>query len=121
MSGLAKAFFYAGSRALLVSHWPVVSDAAVALTTRMLTLSRQGMTRAEAHRQAMMALINTEPARNAHPALWAPFVVVGGEVGGPEGRSKCLSIYPRGWLQDRVKAKLFGIKLVSRRLDPFLY
>ncbi len=77
LSGLAKAFFYAGSRALLVSHWPVVSDAAVALTTRMLTLSRQGMTRAEAHRQAMMALINTEPARNAHPALWAPFVVVG--------------------------------------------
>ena len=77
LSGLAKAFFYAGSRALLVSHWPVVSDAAVALTTRMLTLSRQGMTRAEAHRQAMMAPINTEPARNAHPALWAPFVVVG--------------------------------------------
>ena len=77
LSGLAKAFFYAGSRALLVSHWPVLSDAAVALTTRMLTLSRQGMTRAEAHRQAMMALINTEPARNAHPALWAPFVVVG--------------------------------------------
>jgi CHAT domain-containing protein len=31
LSGLAKAFFYAGSRALLVSHWPVASDAAVAL------------------------------------------------------------------------------------------
>ena len=28
LSGLAKAFFYAGSRALLVSHWPVDSDAA---------------------------------------------------------------------------------------------
>ena len=27
LSGLAKAFFYAGSRALLVSHWPVASDA----------------------------------------------------------------------------------------------
>ena len=25
LSGLAKAFFYAGSRALLVSHWPVES------------------------------------------------------------------------------------------------
>ncbi len=36
LSGLAKAFFYAGSRALLVSHWLVVSDAAVAITTRML-------------------------------------------------------------------------------------
>jgi len=61
----------------LALDWPVVSDAAVALTTRMLTLSRQGMTRAEAHRQAMMAMIDTEPARNAHHALWAPFVVVG--------------------------------------------
>ena len=27
LSGQAKVFFYAGSRALLVSHWPVVSDA----------------------------------------------------------------------------------------------
>ena len=25
----------------------------------------------------MMAMIDTGPARNAHPALWAPFVVVG--------------------------------------------
>jgi CHAT domain-containing protein len=32
-SGLARAFFYAGTRALLVSHWPVSSDAAVAITT----------------------------------------------------------------------------------------
>jgi hypothetical protein len=29
LSGLAKAFFYAGSRALLVSHWPVASKADV--------------------------------------------------------------------------------------------
>jgi CHAT domain-containing protein len=35
-SGWANAFFYAGSGALLVSHWPVQSDAAVALTTRTL-------------------------------------------------------------------------------------
>src|SRR6202030_3841030 len=33
LSGLARAFFYAGARALLVSHWPVYSDAAVRLTT----------------------------------------------------------------------------------------
>jgi hypothetical protein len=32
-SGLARAFFYAGTRALLVSHWPVNSDAAVGITT----------------------------------------------------------------------------------------
>lgn len=36
MSGLAKAFFYAGARSLLVSHWPVASEAAVPLTTGIL-------------------------------------------------------------------------------------
>ena len=58
------------------------SDAAVALTIRMLALSGKGVIRAEAHRQAMMTIIDSGPTRNAHPALWAPFVVVG------EGRSK---------------------------------
>ena len=33
LSGLAKAFFYAGARSLLVSHWPVDSGATVKLTT----------------------------------------------------------------------------------------
>ena len=33
LSGLARAFFYAGARALLVSHWYVDSDAAVKLVT----------------------------------------------------------------------------------------
>jgi CHAT domain-containing protein len=35
LSGLARAFFYAGSRASLVSHWPVDSEAATRLTTRL--------------------------------------------------------------------------------------
>jgi len=58
LSGQAKVFFYAGSRALLVTHWPEVSDAAVTLTTRMLSAAKTGLTRAEAHRQAMMAMID---------------------------------------------------------------
>ena len=33
-SGLARAFFYAGARTLLVSHWSVDSPAAVRLTTK---------------------------------------------------------------------------------------
>jgi CHAT domain-containing protein len=73
LSGLAKAFFYAGSRALLVSQCPVESDAVVALTTRMLALSGKDVIRAEAHR---MAMIDTGPTHNSHPALWASVVVV---------------------------------------------
>jgi CHAT domain-containing protein len=33
LSGLARAFFYAGARSLIVSHWPVDSAAAVKLMT----------------------------------------------------------------------------------------
>src|SRR4029077_15049534 len=36
LSGMARAFFYAGARALLVSHWAVDSDATVKLITKTL-------------------------------------------------------------------------------------
>src|SRR4026207_2543449 len=36
LSGLARAFFYAGARALLVSHWAVYSTAATEPTTKTL-------------------------------------------------------------------------------------
>jgi CHAT domain-containing protein len=79
-SGLAKAFFYAGSRALLVSHWPVESEAAVRLTTRTIGQlagpNRVGP--AEALRRAMRELRDDRSAAYfAHPGVWAPFVVVG--------------------------------------------
>jgi CHAT domain-containing protein/tetratricopeptide (TPR) repeat protein len=79
LSGLARAFFYAGARALLVSHWAVASDATVKLITgaveRMASDTRIG--RVEAMRQSMLTLIDKGEAYEAHPAIWAPFVVVG--------------------------------------------
>jgi CHAT domain-containing protein/tetratricopeptide (TPR) repeat protein len=84
LSGLARAFFYAGARALLVSHWYVDSDGAVKLTTRAVSELRRDprIGRAEALRRAMLALMteSNRPAGwipGAHPAVWAPFVVVG--------------------------------------------
>ncbi len=78
LSGLAKAFFYAGARALLVSHWSVGSAAAEQLTTRMFEAAAAGAGKAEALRQSMLALMRHRDGDYfAHPALWAPFVVVG--------------------------------------------
>ena len=80
LSGLAKAFFYAGATSLLVSHWPVASEATVPLTTNMLReFSRNPAGgKARAQREAMRALIHTPGhPEYAHPVFWAPFVVVG--------------------------------------------
>ena len=88
LSGLAKAFFYAGSRALLVSHWPVSSLATVELTTQMLSMlaTDPRIGRAEALRRSMMAILNSPKSKRfAHPMFWAPFVVVG-EGGGRQER-----------------------------------
>ncbi|WP_164512270.1 CHAT domain-containing protein [Oceaniglobus ichthyenteri] len=84
LSGLARAFLYAGARAILVSHWPVDDFAASVLTTSMLDgmYGADSRPRAEALRAAMLTLLEDESeTRFAHPRLWAPFVLVG-EGGG---------------------------------------
>jgi CHAT domain-containing protein len=79
LSGMARAFFYAGARALLVSHWAVGSDAAVKLTTRTFAelKSHPEVGRAEALRISMKDLIENGDLSDAPPSQWAPFVVVG--------------------------------------------
>jgi CHAT domain-containing protein len=79
LSGLAQAFIYSGARALLVSHWDVYSDATVKLiTTALREMARDPKVgRAEAMRRSMLALIDKGQPHEAHPAYWAPFVVVG--------------------------------------------
>ena len=93
LSGLARAFFYAGARALLVSHWYVDSRTAVLLTTRAFAELEQdpNIGRGEALRRAMLAaMYDTGRPKSwipaAHPALWAPFVVVG--EGGAAARAR---------------------------------
>jgi TPR repeat protein/CHAT domain-containing protein len=82
LSGLARAFFHAGARALLVSHWEVNSAAAVKLTTQALAElgTDAGIGRAEALRRSMRGLIGS--VADAHPSNWAPFALVGEGAGG---------------------------------------
>ena len=103
LSGLARAFFYAGAHALLVSHWALDTDAATRLTTTTFEILRSDpkVGRAEALRCAMLAYMNdgSDPL-NAYPALWAPFIVV--ERAAPDSRvlgsyrleKNLLSLYP---------------------------
>jgi CHAT domain-containing protein len=80
LSGLARAFLFAGARSIMVSHWPVRDDAAARLTTVALDrlASGQARGRAEALRQSMLDLMQDESDPTlAHPSAWAPFVLVG--------------------------------------------
>jgi CHAT domain-containing protein len=86
VSGLGRAFFFAGAKALLVSHWPVETVSAKLLTTELFKRQTADakISRAQALRAASLALMqqSAKPDRGpafsyAHPMFWAPFVVVG--------------------------------------------
>jgi CHAT domain-containing protein len=88
LSGLGRGFFYAGSRSLLATHWPVETESARELVTELFArYSRDPtMTRAQALRRAMLALIDGPGRRDgsgktefsyAHPLFWAPYALYG--------------------------------------------
>jgi len=77
LSGLARGFFYAGSRSMLVTHWSVESESAMLLTTQTFSAYKKdpAVRRAEALRQAILATMNLP--KFAHPTYWAPYALVG--------------------------------------------
>ncbi|WGM45720.1 hypothetical protein KOAAANKH_00584 [Brevundimonas sp. NIBR10] len=79
LSGLARAFFYAGARSVLVSHWEV-SDVATTelIADTFAALDAPGADigdRAKALQTGMKAVRANRLW--AHPAFWAPFTLVG--------------------------------------------
>jgi CHAT domain-containing protein/Tfp pilus assembly protein PilF len=80
LSGLARAFFYAGARSLIVSNWAVDSESTVALMTGLFDVlkSNPHLSYAEALRASMLQMIgNSSKPEWAQPKFWAPFIVVG--------------------------------------------
>jgi len=77
LSGLARGFFFAGSRSLLVTHWSVESESAMQLTTHTFAAYKKNpaMRRADALRQAMIEVMKSPSY--AHPTYWAPYALVG--------------------------------------------
>jgi CHAT domain-containing protein len=87
-SGLGRAFFYAGTRALLVTNWSVHSQSARELVTDLFKRQADDtkLTRGEAMRQAMMAVVDgpgylgadgKSEFAYAHPLFWAPYSIIG--------------------------------------------
>jgi CHAT domain-containing protein/tetratricopeptide (TPR) repeat protein len=88
VSGLGRAFFYAGARSLLVTNWAVHSASARALVVDLFQrqAAADDLLRTQALRQAMMALIDgpgfADPRGRilysyAHPLFWAPYSIIG--------------------------------------------
>jgi len=87
-SGLGRAFFYAGTRAILVTNWSVHSQSARELVSDLFRrqAADSKLTRAAALQQAMNALIDgkgfVDEKGNtlfsyAHPLFWAPYSLIG--------------------------------------------
>ena len=79
LSGLSRAFFFAGARSLVVSHWRVRDDVGARLIPSMLLAQRKDPTisKAEALRRASLEILDDPAPRNAFPFSWAPFVLIG--------------------------------------------
>jgi CHAT domain-containing protein len=77
ISGLGRGFFYAGTKAVLVTHWAVESESARQLVTEIFRRygADRSVTRAETLRLAQLSLIDGK--HYAHPFYWAPFAIVG--------------------------------------------
>jgi CHAT domain-containing protein len=87
VSGLGRAFFYAGTRTLLVTNWAVHSESARELVTDVFRRQAADtkLSRAEALRQAMLTVMDgpgyVDGGKTlftyAHPVFWAPYTIVG--------------------------------------------
>jgi len=83
LSGLARSFFYAGARSLLVTHWSVNDQAAAFLIADTLRRYREAPSSGMvgALQQAQLGIIDDAgkglPASFSHPFYWAPFALIG--------------------------------------------
>lgn len=89
LTGLGRAFFYAGTRSILASMWPVETTSAKRLVSDIFRYQQtdETLSRARALKKSMTGLIDDAVlvdqasgrtvASYAHPLFWAPFVMAG--------------------------------------------
>ena len=79
LSGLARAFLFAGARSLMVSHWAVSDRATSLLMQNTFSQLQDGdvASRARALQTAMQEVRNYPDFTMVNPVFWAPFTLVG--------------------------------------------
>ena len=75
LSGLASAFFHAGTKSILVTHWDVETNSAVKLTTGTFNRMKETNSLAQALHLTKMDILNNK--ETSHPLFWAPYVLIG--------------------------------------------
>jgi CHAT domain-containing protein len=75
LSGLTSAFFQAGTKSMLVTHWDVETNSAVKLTTGSLKNLENSESLSRALQKTKISMMNDK--ETSHPFYWAPFVLIG--------------------------------------------
>lgn len=79
MLSLARAFFYAGVPSLVVSLWEVNDASTAALMLHFYRALSDGKRKSDALRHAKLSYLEQAQGIAAHPAFWAPFVLMGSD------------------------------------------
>lgn len=74
LSGLARSFFFAGAKSLLVTLWSIDDDATILFMKNFYSNLAKGMTVGNALNLAREKMLESD---FNHPGLWAPFVLNG--------------------------------------------
>jgi CHAT domain-containing protein len=80
---LARPFLAAGVPHVVATLWPVGDRASASLFAHFYEQLADGATPAAALREAQLALLRHPDAALRHPALWSPFVAIGGSASAP--------------------------------------
>ena len=75
LSGLTSAFFQAGTKSMMVTHWDVETNSAVTLTTGTFDKMKELKNLSKAMHKTKIEMMN-DP-KTSHPLYWAPFVLIG--------------------------------------------
>ncbi|MDA9232671.1 CHAT domain-containing protein [Candidatus Pelagibacter sp.] len=75
LSGLTSAFFQAGTKSMMVTHWDVETNSAVTLTTGTFDKMVKLKNLSKAMHKTKIEMMN-DP-KTSHPFYWAPFILIG--------------------------------------------